>query len=400
MRDRDSSDNEAVKPIWLVLISGAGCGDGKASPDARIDAPLVDADPRTIVAPGSPFSIGPDDIARQDEDPAIAVDAQGSLYALWYSNRGSAAAGRIDKQVYAIKSIDAATWTTPVAISNGNDWAFAPSVTVASDGGLVAAWWNWHNTPDGCTVGVDCTGTTNSLLARASPDGVSWTAPIESVTTGLGDWLPSVVDDPTTGRVLIYFAAVARRADGVVDVSDSRSRLFVTASSGATWGAVTPLVGVNDTATHQSYPFVARKPDGTFAMTWTRFAAADGSWSHVISEPSTETWVATSTDGITWTNAHPISETAGTYIDAFPSLFLDHARTALSVIWVTTDGAPSGQVVEMPFDGAYPTGRTVRANLTGYTPRVVATATPGVFWGVWVQGSDPDQRVRGQFFTK
>jgi len=393
-----------VKRICLALIACAGCGEDNASPaDARIDAEAdaqVDADPRTTIAPGSPFSIGPDDIARQDEDPAIAVDLQGSLYALWYSNRGSAAVGHIDKQVYAIKSTDGATWTPPVAISSGNDWAFAPSVTLTSGGGLVAAWWNWHNTPDGCTVSVDCTGTTNWLLARSSADGVAWTAPIEPVTTGLGDWLPSVVDDPANSRVLIYFAAVARRADGVGDVSDSRSRLFVTVKSGTTWGAVTPLVGVNDTVTHQSYPFVVRRPDGTFAMTWTRFAAADGSWSRVISEPSTETWVATSTDGITWTNPHAISETAGTYIDAFPTLHFDHAQAALSVIWVTTDGAPTGHVVEMPFEGAYPTGRSIRANLTGYTPRVLATSTPGVFWGVWVQGNDPNQRVRGQFFTK
>lgn len=394
-----------MKRSCLALIACAGCGDDGASPaDARIDdatadAP-VDADPRTTIAPGGSFSIGPDDIDRQDEDPAIAVDAQGSLYALWYSNRGSAAAGHLDKQVYAIKSTDGATWTPPVAISSGDDWAFAPSVTVTSDGGLVAAWWNWHNTPDGCTVGVDCTGTTNWLLARSSTDGVAWTAPIETVTTGLGDWLPSIVDDPANGRVLIYFAAVARDADGVVDVGDSRSRLFVAVKSGSTWGAVTPLVGVNDTVTHQSFPFVVRKPDGTFAMTWTRFAAADGNWARVITEPSTETWVATSTDGITWTDPRAISETAGAYIDAFPSLHFDHAQTALSVVWVTTDGAQNGHVVEMPFEGTYPTGRSVRANLTGYTPRVLATATPGVFWGVWVQGADPDQRVRGQFFTK
>ena len=86
--------------------------------------------------------------------------------------------------------------------------------------------------------------------------------------------------------------------------------------------------------------------------------------------------------------------------DATPGGIFDHAQAALSVIWVTTDGAPTGHVVEMPFEGTYPTGRSVRANLTGYTPRVLATATPGVFWGVWVQGIDPNQRVRGQFFTK
>lgn len=69
------------------------------------------------------------------------------------------------------------------------------------------------------------------------------------------------------------------------------------------------------------------------------------------------------------------------------------------MLWVTTDAA-GGQVVELPFAGSYPVDRVVRANLTGYTPRVLSTATPGVYWGVWVQGADPNQRVRGQFFTK
>jgi hypothetical protein len=245
----------------------------------------------------------------------------------------------------------------------------------------------------------DCTGTKNWLLARTSTDGLTWSAPIETVTSGLGDWLPSVVDDPANGRVLVYFAAVARQADGTIDGGDPTGRLFVVAKTGTSWGAVTPLAGVTDPATHQSYPFVLRRPDGTFAMTWTRFSGASGSWDQVL-VPSSETWVATSADGITWSNARAISEGAGNFIDVFPSLYFDHARTQLSVIWVSTDGNAAGNVLEMPFDGTYPTGRLVHTNLVGYTPRVHATATPDVYWGVWVQGEKPYQRVRGQFFTK
>lgn len=53
-----------MKRSCLALIACAGCGDDGASPaDARIDdatadAP-VDADPRTTIAPGASFSIGP-----------------------------------------------------------------------------------------------------------------------------------------------------------------------------------------------------------------------------------------------------------------------------------------------------------------------------------------------------
>ncbi|MBL9019951.1 MAG: exo-alpha-sialidase [Myxococcales bacterium] len=375
----------------LLLLAACGCGDdGATSVDASIDtAPAIDADPRTTIVPGAAFSIGPDDIARQDEDPAITVDARGSLYALWYSNRGMAAGGPADKQVYAIKSTDGVAWSAPVAISSGADWAFAPSVAVTATG-LVATWWNWHNNATGG-------GTTNWIVARTSADGLTWSAPIEAVTSGLGDWLPAVVDDPTTSRVLVYFAAVARRADGSIDTSESRSRLFVVVKTAAGWGPVTPLAAVNDAVTHQSYPFVLRRADGTFAMTWTRFSGTDGSWSAVLTQPASETWVATSPDGLTWSSARKIS---GPAVNVFPSLHHDHAGAALSVTWVTTDGAASGQVVELPFQGTYPADRVVRANLAGYTPRVHATATPGVYWGVWVQGTDPNQRVRGQFFAK
>ncbi|MFN0249907.1 MAG: sialidase family protein [Kofleriaceae bacterium] len=388
----------------VVVGSGAtgACKDTGAINDAAVgdangDAAIVDADPRLSLVPRGPFEIGPGG-ARQDEDPTLAVSPEGTLIVLWYSDRGSAAAGRMDKQVYATRSNDGIEWSSPVAVSAGADWGFAPSLSTTEQG-VVASWWNWKHIPDGCSPGVDCTGASNRILARRTTDVTTWTSSIETVTDGLGDWLPSVVEDLPMQRTLVYFAAVARRADGTIDTSQTTSRLFVAIHENGGWQPPIPLVGVNADPTHQSYPFVVRRSDGTFAMTWTRFVAADGDFSRVYSEPSTETMLATSADGISWTDIRTVSEGAGGFVDVFPSLHVDHAGM-LHVLWVTTDGAPTGQVIELPFAGAYPADRTVRSALAGYSPRIVATATPDVFLAAWVQGAEPMQRVQSMLFIK
>ena len=402
---------ERVSLVGAGVLLVVACGDNDELPrdaaiadgPASVDAP-IDADPRTTIAPGAPFVIGPDTPAgRQDEDPAIAVDASGSLFAAWYSNRGTVGAGPLDKQIYATRSTDGVTWSPPSQVSRsttGTDWSFAPSLAIGPTGSLVASWWNVHLLPDGCTPMVDCTGTHNSILATTSADGLAWSAPIESVAGGPGDWLPAVVVDAVAARTLVYFAAVARRADGTVDLGETTSRLFVVVKTGAAWGAVTPLSGTSAANTHQSYPFVVQRADGPFLMPGTRFATTGpGGPLDVLGTPTSETLVATSTDGIAWTDVRVVSEGAAAFVDVFPSLHADHAG-AWWVTWVTTDGASAGHAVELPVSGTYPADRVVRSELAGYSPRVLATATPGVYWGVWVDGTEPTQRVRGRFFTK
>lgn len=389
-----------------AILAVAHCGGNGGSPrDALVADSTRDADPSTTIVPGAAFLIGPDlPAGRQDEDPAIVVGAHGGLVALWYSNRGTAMAGPLDKQIYATHSTDGTIWSTPVPVSRataGTDWSFAPSVTQGPNGSVLAAWWNVHLLPDGCTPMVNCTGTRNTVLASTSQDTVQWTPP-EQVLTGAGDWLPSIAYDPAAARTLVYFAATARSSDGSVDLAQTTSRLFVAIKTGASWSSAIPLTGVDASNTHQSYPFVVRTAAGSYRMTWTRFSAMGiaGGPLDVLSTPTTETMVATSSDGIAWTNVRVVSEATGTFVDVFPTLHANHAGSAWSVMWETTDGAVSGHTVELPFEGAYPKDRALRPELAGYTPRAIATATPGVFWGVWVDGSEPTQRVRSRFFTK
>ncbi|MEZ4364796.1 MAG: hypothetical protein R2939_00745 [Kofleriaceae bacterium] len=394
---------------FAVVVVIGGCGDPADAPDAAVDAPIdapgLDADPRTTIAPGPASGLGPDEPSwRQDEDPAVAVDADGNLLAMWYSNRESTIAGQLDKQVFAIRSTDAVTWSDAVQVSQGvagADWGFAPTLAIAPDGAAHAVWWNMHLLPDGCTPMVSCTGNANTLWSASAADQISWSAPPEQVTSGLGDWLPSLVIDRVSGTRHLLFAAVARRADGTPDVGETTSRLFVITRTASGWGAVVPLVGVNAEGYHHSYPFAAQRADGRYLLTWTRWpiGAAGGGPLDVLTTDQSETMVAESDDGVAWTSVRSISEPAGSETDVFPSLFGDPVSGAWWVVWVTTDGAPQGHTVELPWAGTYPADRVLRPELAGYSPRAAATATPGVRWGVWVEGTEPTQRVRSRFFA-
>jgi hypothetical protein len=39
-------------------------------------------------------------------------------------------------------------------------------------------------------------------------------------------------------------------------------------------------------------------------------------------------------------------------------------------------------------------------DIPGYTPRVFPTATPGIWWAAWAEGTEPIQKVRYRFLAK
>jgi hypothetical protein len=396
-----------------LAFAAVGCGDDGPSDDAdasrvdaqtpAIDASAPDADPLALLQPGDAFTLSTGNDTGQDEDPAILRASDGSLYAAWYSNRnGMKPNGREDKEIFLSRTTDGATWTTPVQISGSDEYAFYPALAQDGVGTVHAVWWQVRLIPNGCTPSVDCTGTDNRIRHASSTDGVSWDLDGDTeIAGGPGDWLPSIVYDQVSGRLLVYFAAVVRDADGNTDFGETTMRIYVVIHDGNDWSAPARLIGVNPDESHNTYPHVIQDDDGDFAMTWTRYdSTAPSDVLQVIMETSTETMYATSADGVTWSTPVELSggDTEGA-IDVFPWLHTNHAGDQHYVTWLSATMA-SAATWEMPVNGTYPDDRVERDELEGYTARVVATATPGVFFGAWVEGDNPTQSVVGRLFSK
>lgn len=369
-----------------------------AAADAGTDA-LADAGPTFVPGPAALLSAG--NPAGQDEDPSILRARDGSLYAVWYSNRGGLQPdGNEDREIFLARSADGRAWSTPIPITRHAAWAFFPSLAQDTRGVFHLAWWRMTLLPPGCKAGVDCTGTDNKIVYKSSPDGVTWDLDAETiVAAGPGDWLPSIVHDAARDRLLIYFAGVARAANGQLDLGQRTNRLQVAIKDGATWAPPVRLSGVNPDASHNTYPHVLVGGDGVFRMAWTRYdAASPADVLQVIAEPTTETMFATSSDGTVW--ATPAAMSGGTGIDVFPSLYADHGGSWF-VVWLTTAlGGAAAVTVELRAGGDYATDLTRRPEIAGYTARVLATPTSGVFWAAWVAGAAPTQKIEHRFFTK
>ncbi len=390
--ERRASRSRRPRTRQFLAALALGCRPPSTAPPPTDGPPGDTGSPRYV--PGDAFELSPGNEAGQDEDPAILVTATGELACAWYSNRnGTREDGSVDKQIFLVQSGDGVDWSAPVQVSAGVDAAFAPSLAQLSDGSLVAAWWREILLPAGCDPAVDCTGTDNRIAWATSADGASWQAQGDA-TSGPGDWLPSLVVSPD-GRVLLYFAAVARGADGSVDLGQAGTlRLYVAERGADGFGAPVRLTGLAEDGFADSYPAVAVDAGGTLRLAWSRYAAGGSvDPSAIISESSADTWVATSTDGVAFSGARSIG-TPGD-LDVFPWVYLDSAG-AWRVAWETASAGGAGREVEALFDGGVASDRP---EIEGYTWRILATPSPGVEVGAWVGGSEPTQKIEGRLFV-
>jgi hypothetical protein len=159
---------------------------------------------------------------------------------------------------------------------------------------------------------------------------------------------------------------------------------------GAGWHAPVPLAGI-PSSQNDTFPHVVERAPGSFLMAFTRYDLALGGNPF---DPSAETMLSTSSDGIAWTAPVAASGPSPTRTDVFPWLYSDQAGSAWSVLWVNEDG-----VVTLPVGGSFPADlRTL--DIPGYSPRLAPTLTPGVDWAVWIQGAEPNQQIRYRFLAR
>ena len=129
------------------------------------------------------------------------------------------------------------------------------------------------------------------------------------------------------------------------------------------------------------FPWVELRSDGSLMMVFSRYDSAGRSdYFH----RSTDLFFARSPDGLAWDP--PTAITSDAAVDTLPSFYADHAGAKWTLIWVSTalSDPPTGEVVEIDVDnlGQYPDGVTNWTDCigaAGWSPRVVATGTPGLY---------------------
>jgi len=369
-----------AKPrLAVALLSMVACG-----PDED------DGDPLHRLEPTGELTLSPGNLGGQDEDPSPLIARDGTLHVAWYSNRN----GPDVREIFLARSSDGRTWTDPpIQVTRSPQFSFYPSLVQDTAGTFHLAWWR--------LVPISGGGTTNRILYKSSPDGVSWDLDREvTVADGPGDWLPSLVHDRVANRLLVYFASPVRDAAGQVDLAERVTRIYVAIDAGSGFGPPRRLAGVNPDDSHNTYPHVVPRQDGQFLMTWTRYdAAAPNDVLQVIGEPSTQTLSSTSADGVNWTPPVVMSDPAA--VDVFPHLYPEQTGPAWRVLWQTASAsAPTGATVEMVAGGRYPDDLVPRPEIVGYSSFMLPTATPDIYWGVWVNGESGRQKIRYAFFRR
>jgi len=328
----------------------------------------------------------------QDEDPSLLRAADGQLSVAWYSDRN----GGGDKELFFSRSADGQAWSDPVQLTRSDGDSFYPSLAQDPAGAVHLAWWR--------VIHVNALGTNNKILVKSSPDGTTWDQDQETIVAGgPGDFVPCIVHDRVGSRLLVFFASPSRGADGRVDLNEKTLRLYVSENAGSGWGVPRRLNGVNDDATHNTFPSVVQRADGRFLMAWTRYsAAASNGVLTVLSEGSTETMVSTSANGVDWDAPVLVSAASGDgAVDTLPTLYPDAAGASWTALWLTAaKGSSSGSAVEAALADPVPGAAVARPEITGYSPRVAPLDGGGRFLAVWVAGASGRQKIRFDVFTK
>jgi hypothetical protein len=160
---------------------------------------------------------------------------------------------------------------------------------------------------------------------------------------------------------------------------------------------VVAVPAINSPTEHDHLPFAARVGDG-IRLAWVRF---DTTEAIPRLNPDSDLYTATSADGITFSAPARLTDEPGTVVNLFPKLYAD-ATGAWSYLWLSTrSGGARPYERDVLEPGPYPQGVRTRAQLPdGYSHSIVATPTPGVYLGVWVQGPEGAQDVWYRVFER
>jgi hypothetical protein len=321
----------------------------------------------TVLSVGSP---------AKDEDPSVVRARDGRLYVAWFSEQTG------NPEIHITRTDDGLAWSPPVRVTNDGGGDFNPSLYQDAQGTFHLAWFRWTALYRG------------HIWYNTSSDGVSWSSAAEvqvTTTPDVDDWVPTLTQ-ATDGTLLVYFVSDKR------DSTNPTNEIYVAAKRPGEidWDAAVPAAGINSTTEHDHLPFAARTGAG-ITLVWVRYDTTQATpWLNAKSD----VYYATSADGLAWSVPARITNDVGNVVNLFPGLYASLGGTWW-LVWVSTrQGAAT--VFELPLAnaGQYPTGIVADPWMTGYSPRLAATPTPGIYIGLWVQGPDGAQDVYYRFVAR
>jgi hypothetical protein len=337
-------------------------GDG-AAPDAP---GFIPADP-LLISTASP---------GRDEDPFVLRARDGWIYVVWFSERTG------NGDIYLRRTHDGVAWSEAVRVSSTAERDLYPCLHEDDAGRLHAAWFRRGDGGNG----------RGHIVYTSTSDGLAWNPGSEvAVTAPAGadnDWTPSIVR-AANGALVIAFAR-----DGCYPRPQPCFTLkVVTSDDGVVWS--NPVAMVAPAGEQDHLPFLARDGANLIAV-YNRYAA---NATLPYATDTTDVLSAMSTDGMTWSApAELTANDAERVVDVFPILFTDHDLTQ-RMLWLSA--TPSSQsVVERAFSGSGAPVPIDALPASGYSHHVVATPTPGVYLGAWVEGAEPAQEIRARVFRR
>jgi hypothetical protein len=342
----------------------AACSDDSTSPPDEDDFEPTEP---ALLSTGSP---------TRDEDPSVLRAQDGRLFVTWFSDRGA------NPDIYLTSTRDGSEWTPAVRVTTDAGGDFYGNLLQDEDGVFHLTWFRWTALFLG------------HIWYNRSFDGLTWDPATETqVTTveGVDDWVPVLAQAPD-GTLLIYFVSEAR------DDTNATSEIFVSAKgpADAAWNAAVPATGINSATENDHLPYAARSGGGV-TLIWSRYDTSEPlPWLN----PKSDLFAATSLDGFVWSAPMKISNDAGNVAHLFAQIFSTHDGDD-ALLWLSTrTGAARPYTLPLTDLEDYPGAiAEVSALPEGYSHRVAATSTPGIYLGVWVQGPDGEQEIYYRFFA-
>jgi hypothetical protein len=157
----------------------------------------------------------------KDEDPCVLLARDGSIYIVWFSDRGG------NSDIYLTRTSDGVEWMPPVRITTSIHGDFYPQLIQDDAGVFHLTWFRWEAYFRG------------HIWYSRSENGITWdsTAEVQVTTTdNVDDWVP-VITQAGNGTLVIYFVSAVR--------SSVTNEIYVTSRSpsDSQWSCCNALAG-------------------------------------------------------------------------------------------------------------------------------------------------------------
>ncbi|HET7501844.1 MAG TPA: sialidase family protein, partial [Kofleriaceae bacterium] len=203
---------------------------------------------------------------------------------------------------------------------------------------------------------------------------------------GTDDWVPSLTAD-ATGALVVAFAR------NRCPPPDTCYGIWTTSSTdGVAWTRAAPVIEAGGGLEHH-LPAIAQL-GGTLTLAWDPYDAAAGVPWEGLGTGAHISLVTSAPGG--WTAPRDVTPREPAAVSAFPTLYADHAGAG-HVAWLAAS-ATGQAVVERPLAALDQSPAPLP--IDGYSPRIVATPTLGIYLAAWVAGPGPDHQIAVRVFAR